>query len=92
MLPYVGVLRPGLTKRKLSMAEANDGTIKGLHAPHGLISAGFYGDDMVQAWLCGTAVGLMLLRQEDAVSVDQAGRSEKMLSQSSGKAVSASLA
>jgi glycine/D-amino acid oxidase-like deaminating enzyme len=73
LLPYVGVLSPGLTKRKLSATQVNAVTGKGMHPPREWITAGFCGDGMIQAWVCGTAVGLMLLGQEDAVSVNQAG-------------------
>ena len=74
LLPYVGVLSPGLTNRKMGATQVSADTAKSMHPPREWITAGFCGDGMVQAWLCGTAVGLMLLGQEDAVSINQAGR------------------
>jgi len=73
LLPYVGVLSPGITKRRLGPAQANVDNVKDIHPPREWITAGFCGDGMVQVWSCGTAVGLMLLEQGGAVSASQAG-------------------
>ncbi|KAK8223658.1 FAD dependent oxidoreductase-domain-containing protein [Phyllosticta capitalensis] len=54
ILPYCGKLDPRLTSRKTKQQDAGE-----------WISAGYHGDGMVHAWLCGTAVGLMMSGSEE---------------------------
>ena len=60
LLPLVGKLEPGLTGRTVT---SQDGKRVGRCnvPPAEWISAGFNGEGMVLAWLCGVAVGLMAL-------------------------------
>ncbi|KAK7539771.1 FAD dependent oxidoreductase-domain-containing protein [Phyllosticta citribraziliensis] len=62
ILPYVGKLDPRLTSRKTKQKDAAE-----------WISAGYHGDGMVQAWLCGTALGLMMSDSENEVLEERPG-------------------
>lgn len=55
--PFVGRLDPRLTGRNVAGGDAEDG-------PAEWIAAGFVGDGMVWAWLCGTALGIMVAGSE----------------------------
>ncbi|PWY87964.1 DAO-domain-containing protein [Aspergillus sclerotioniger CBS 115572] len=60
LLPLVGKLEPGLTVR--TVTSRNDKQVGQFKVPPAeWISAGFNGEGMVLAWLCGVAVGLMAL-------------------------------
>ncbi|KAL1864702.1 hypothetical protein Daus18300_007504 [Diaporthe australafricana] len=61
LMPLVGRLDPRVTSRKVKHdVKGNDQVL-----PGEWISAYFCGDGMVWAWLCGTAIGLMLAGSED---------------------------
>ncbi|KAK7521367.1 FAD dependent oxidoreductase-domain-containing protein [Phyllosticta citriasiana] len=62
ILPYVGKLDHRLTSRKTKQKDAAE-----------WISAGYHGDGMVQAWLCGTALGLMMSDSENEVLEERPG-------------------
>ncbi|RFU32852.1 hypothetical protein B7463_g3524, partial [Scytalidium lignicola] len=57
-LPFVGKLDSSLTKRKVGAAYLSKTQIS---SPAEWISAGYNGEGMVYAWLCGVAVALMVL-------------------------------
>ncbi|KAJ4404364.1 hypothetical protein N0V82_010504 [Gnomoniopsis sp. IMI 355080] len=59
MLPLVGRLDTRITKRKIKSQGKTNSKGDGV-SPGEWIAAYFCGDGMVWAWLCGTAVGLML--------------------------------
>ncbi|POS77598.1 hypothetical protein DHEL01_v204015 [Diaporthe helianthi] len=60
--PLVGRLDPRITSRKVKRdPSGGDGKVP----PGEWISAYFCGDGMVWAWLCGTALGVMLAGSED---------------------------
>lgn len=63
-LPLVGRLDPRITKRKPKTA-ANTASNTNKVAPGEWIAAYYCGDGMVWAWLCATAVGIMLAGSED---------------------------
>ena len=84
-LPFVGLLNPEIAGRKLP-SKAN-GKPEKLHdvdggsgmAPAGeWISAGFNGEGMVFAWLCGVALGMMMLGKEHAGATIPGIPSEKL--------------
>ena len=62
MLPWVGRV-PNVASGRREPAQANSGlaSYRGLAAPGEWISAGFSGEGMVHAWLCGKAVAQMVL-------------------------------
>ncbi|GME37126.1 putative FAD dependent oxidoreductase protein [Neofusicoccum parvum] len=59
-VPFVGRLDPRLTGRRINALSS-----KQQPAPGEWISAGYHGDGMIYAWLCGTALGLMLANSDD---------------------------
>ncbi|PYH94671.1 nucleotide-binding domain-containing protein [Aspergillus ellipticus CBS 707.79] len=66
LLPYVGKLEPGLTGRGVTYRPGSATGVEQDQVPPGeWISAGFNGEGMVLAWLCGVAVGLMALGLDD---------------------------
>jgi len=63
MLPWVGRI-PRVASGRREPAQADSGlaaSYRGLAAPGEWISAGFSGEGMVHAWLCGKAVAKMVL-------------------------------
>lgn len=79
VLPLVGRLDSRITKRKVSTG-SRSGMQAGTVPPGEWIAAYFCGDGMVWAWLCGTAVGLMLAGSEDEDLVKEPGRPAGKLS------------
>ncbi|KAI9763595.1 MAG: hypothetical protein M1840_000389 [Geoglossum simile] len=72
LLPFVGKLDVSLTGRKLpSHCKA---TKKDLTAPAEWICAGYSGEGMVNAWLCGTALAVMVLGREDVDAKEELGK------------------
>ena len=69
-LPFVGELDATLTKRGVKSQRAFDGCA----APAEWISGGYNGQGMVNAWLCGQALGLMVLGRDKIPSKDVLGR------------------
>jgi hypothetical protein len=72
VLPFVGRVEERLTGRRVPKAAQPRGAgreEKGVVHPAEWIAAGYNGQGMVHAWLCGVAVGLMVLGMED-VKVD----------------------
>ncbi|KIN08850.1 hypothetical protein OIDMADRAFT_141111 [Oidiodendron maius Zn] len=67
-LPYVGRLDYRLTGRKVSGSSQD-----GKDQPAEWISAGYHGEGMVYAWLCGVAVGRMVVGSEDEDLDEQLG-------------------
>jgi glycine/D-amino acid oxidase-like deaminating enzyme len=69
-LPYVGILDPALTGRSVQAIAAVQGAQQ--LAPAEWIAAGYSGEGMVNAWLCGVAVALMVLgREEEELSAKE---------------------
>jgi glycine/D-amino acid oxidase-like deaminating enzyme len=67
VMPYVGRLESSTTGRKVPKAKKSAGKGKQLKPEPGeWIAAGYNGEGMVNAWLCGVAVGLMVLGREGA--------------------------
>jgi glycine/D-amino acid oxidase-like deaminating enzyme len=67
-LPLVGRLEESLTGRKRPARAGNAGAASSAPtgpAPGEWIAAGYSGGGMVNAWLCGVAVGLMVAGRED---------------------------
>lgn len=73
VLPLVGRLDPRITKREANTG-SKVGVKTGIVPPGEWIAAYFCGDGMVWAWLCGTAVGLMLAGSEDEDLAKEPGR------------------
>ncbi|KAL3423093.1 oxidoreductase OrdL 1 [Phlyctema vagabunda] len=67
--PFVGRLHESLTSRKITKGEKEDVDIRGEW-----ISAGYGGEGMPQAWLCGVACALMVLGREGVSLEGKAGR------------------
>ena len=63
-LPFVGNLDHRLTGRKLSLPPQLGALGRGLNGTGEWISAAYNGDGMVLAWLCGTALGIMITGME----------------------------
>jgi len=74
MMPLVGRLEPSLTGRTLPKVKQSKGADKSIPPPAEWISAGYNGEGMVNAWLCGVAVGLMILGKEDVDAEKVTGR------------------
>ncbi|KAI3391259.1 hypothetical protein diail_7660 [Diaporthe ilicicola] len=69
-MPLVGRLDPRVTSRKIKHGvKGNDEVL-----PGEWISSYFCGDGMVWAWLCGTAIGLMLAGSEEEDLPAEPGR------------------
>lgn len=67
MMPFVGRLDSDITGRKVPKRKSSNGKGKGFMAEPGeWIAAGYNGEGMVNAWLCGVAIGLMVLRRDEA--------------------------
>ncbi|OMP87710.1 hypothetical protein BK809_0007798 [Diplodia seriata] len=70
-VPFVGRVDPRLTGRRVKSASAQPSKQQPLKQqqqqpePGEWIAAGYHGDGMIYAWLCGSAVGLMLAGSED---------------------------
>ncbi|KAH8811606.1 FAD dependent oxidoreductase-domain-containing protein [Xylogone sp. PMI_703] len=72
-LPFVGKLDSVLTKREVpETLETSEESRIGRSAEW--ISAGYNGEGMVYAWLCGVAVGLMVLDRDKVESKASPGR------------------
>ncbi|KAI2467458.1 FAD dependent oxidoreductase-domain-containing protein [Annulohypoxylon bovei var. microspora] len=69
-LPFVGRLHPDLTGRKPHLKE----NIFTPHQPSEWICAGYNGDGLMLAWLCGTALGVMLTNREHVNVPESPGR------------------
>lgn len=67
-LPFVGRLDPRLTGRPAITSSS-----KKHPEPGEWISAGYHGDGMIYAWLCGAAVGLMLANSDEEDVPEQPG-------------------
>jgi glycine/D-amino acid oxidase-like deaminating enzyme len=68
-LPFVGRLDPAMTGRKAPAPPRNKEEKKGaddhgMQSPGEWISAGYNGEGMVFAWLCGVALGMMILGRD----------------------------
>ncbi|KAI1091172.1 hypothetical protein F5B19DRAFT_286780 [Rostrohypoxylon terebratum] len=74
-LPFVGRLHPSLTGRKPAISEL----VYPDHEPGEWICAGYNGDGLMQAWLCGTALGIMLAQREEIHQPKIPGRPEGTL-------------
>lgn len=75
-MPFVGKLETSLTGRSPVTAPWLKEKVESLTHPGEWISAGYNGEGMVNAWLCGVALGLMVLGREEAVAANIAGRPE----------------
>ncbi len=77
-LPFVGKLPATLTQRsvskvmKINLSQSGH-THKTEHDAHEWIAAGYNGEGMVHAWLCGAAVALMVLRKDNVWLPTQCG-------------------
>jgi glycine/D-amino acid oxidase-like deaminating enzyme len=68
VMPFVGRLDPSITGRKIPRSKFSDKVRKREQygvLPGEWITAGFNGEGMVNAWLCGVAVGLMVAKREE---------------------------
>ena len=68
VLPFVGRLDESLTARKapkMGRPRGADAPPKEPLCPAEWIAAGYNGQGMVHAWLCGVAIGLMVLGRQD---------------------------
>lgn len=75
MLPLVGRLGSRLTGRKPDLPpHKRSSADRGIVRPGEWISAGYCGDGMVWAWMCGTALGVMLSGTELDNVVGEVGR------------------
>jgi glycine/D-amino acid oxidase-like deaminating enzyme len=74
MMPFVGRLEPGLTGRTPVKAKLSKDAVGPVTLPAEWISAGYNGEGMVNAWLCGVALGLMVLGREDISAAKTSGR------------------
>ena len=74
MMPFVGRLEPSLTGRNPVKVTAPKDTVRSMTPPGEWISAGYNGEGMVNAWLCGVALGLMVLGRKDIVAPKTPGR------------------
>lgn len=74
MMPFVGRLEPSLTGRTPVKVKLSKDTVKSITHPGEWVSAGYNGEGMVNAWLCGVAVGLMVLGREEVVPSKTPGR------------------
>ena len=72
LLPFVGKLDDSLTGRKIPAHCA--ATPGGLVAPAEWICAGYSGEGMVNAWLCGAAVAVMVLGREGVEAEEEPGK------------------
>ena len=79
MMPFVGRLEPSLTGRAYEKATLAKDTAKSISPPGEWISAGYNGEGMVNAWLCGVALGLMVLGRVDTVAEKTLGRPQGKL-------------
>ncbi|KAJ3036883.1 hypothetical protein HDV00_002226 [Rhizophlyctis rosea] len=74
-MPLVGRISRELTGRKVDKTGGMDNLNAGRGAPAGeWMSAIYNGDGMCWAWLCGTAVGIMIAGTEDDVRLPAPGR------------------
>lgn len=64
MMPFVGRLETSLTGR---VPVRSDSSNRSTTKPGEWVSAGYNGEGMVNAYLCGVALGLMAVGREDAV-------------------------
>lgn len=65
VMPFVGRLESGITGRKVPKRKKSEGKEHRVAAePAEWIAAGYNGEGMVNAWLCGVAVGLMVLGRD----------------------------
>jgi glycine/D-amino acid oxidase-like deaminating enzyme len=71
-LPFVGRLDSVFSKRKVRGSGGSDG-VSTSAAPGEWIAAGYNGEGMVNGWLCGVAVALMVLGKEDEERVASVG-------------------
>jgi glycine/D-amino acid oxidase-like deaminating enzyme len=65
-MPFVGRLDSGITGRNVPKRRSSDGTGTELVEPGEWIAAGYNGEGMVNAWLSGVAIGLMVLGRDEA--------------------------
>jgi glycine/D-amino acid oxidase-like deaminating enzyme len=79
MMPFVGKLEPSLTGRSLVKVAAAEKTGQLSTLPGEWISAGYNGEGMVNAWLCGVALGLMVVGRTDVVATKVPGRPDGKL-------------
>jgi glycine/D-amino acid oxidase-like deaminating enzyme len=67
MMPFVGRLESSITGREVPKRKISSNKGKRLIVePAEWIAAGYNGEGMVNAWLCGVAVGLMVVGSEGA--------------------------
>ncbi|KAK0653383.1 hypothetical protein DIS24_g6135 [Lasiodiplodia hormozganensis] len=67
-VPFVGRVDPRLTGRKVKPAAVQS---EQQPQPGEWIAAGYHGDGMIYAWLCGSAVGLMLAGSDEDENVPE---------------------
>jgi glycine/D-amino acid oxidase-like deaminating enzyme len=79
MMPFVGRLEPSLTGRTPVKANLFKDAVGSMTLPEEWISAGYDGEGMINAWLCGVALGLMVLGREDISAVKTSGRPQGKL-------------
>ncbi|KAE9369016.1 DAO-domain-containing protein [Stipitochalara longipes BDJ] len=79
MMPFVGRLESTLTGRAYVKATSAKDTVKSVVPPCEWISAGYNGEGMVNAWLCGVALGLMVLGRDKIVAGKTPGRPQGKL-------------
>ena len=60
-------------------ANLSKDTVGSMTLPAEWISAGYNGEGMVNAWLCGVALGLMILGREDISAAKTSGRPQGKL-------------
>lgn len=66
MLPFVGKLESSITQREVPRSAVNEKPSgKEIALPAEWIAAGYNGEGMVNAWLCGAAVALKVLSLDD---------------------------
>ncbi|THV01231.1 FAD dependent oxidoreductase [Dendrothele bispora CBS 962.96] len=77
-LPWVGRLPSKIAGRdsRNKMTEEND-EVSSLAAPGEWIAAGFSGEGMVQAWMCGKALACMVLDKDETMLPDSLHITEK---------------
>ena len=71
-LPFVGRADSVFSKREVRKSGESDGSSSSA-PPGGWIAAGYHGEGMVNSWLCGVAVALMVLGKENEERVTSPG-------------------
>lgn len=74
MMPFVGRLEPSLTGRTPPKVSTTEKIAQLSTHPGEWISAGYNGEGMVNAWLCGVALGLIVIGRTDVIATNILGR------------------